>query len=242
MNALEFKLDFTTAENSVKGVPVVIVAAGGSSRMKGIDKQFLPILGIPLLARTLLAFEKSRYISDIFVVTQKEKQEDIRKLCDKYMISKLTGIVEGGSSREESVKNGLNALPKDTDKVLIHDGARPLVSGEVIKNVALALEDTDCVSCAVKTKDTIKRVNSEGICVETVDRDGLVNIQTPQGVKVSLFLKTAQGADLNQFTDDTSVMEFAGVKTKIVEGDYKNIKVTTPEDIALATIYLEGEM
>ena len=242
MNALEFELKFSTVENSVKGVPAIIVAAGSSSRMKGIDKQLMPLLGIPLLARTLLSFEKSQYISEIFVVTQKEKQQDIKLLAEKYMISKLAGIIEGGSSREESVKNGLNALPQGTLKALIHDGARPLVSQKVIRDVALALENNDCVSCAVKTKDTIKRINAQGLCVETVHRDGLVNIQTPQGVNVQLFLKAAENKDLNQFTDDTSVMESIGIKTKIVDGDYKNIKVTTPEDIALATIYLEGEM
>ena len=242
MNSLDFELKFTTVEKSIKGVPAIIVAAGNSSRMKGIDKQFVSLLGIPVLARTLLAFEKSQCISEIFVVTQKEKQEDIKLLAEKYMISKLAGIVEGGSSREESVKNGLNGLPKGTTKALVHDGARPLVSQKVISDVALALENNDCVSCAVKTKDTIKRVNSEGLSVETISREGLVNIQTPQGVNVSLFLKATEKADLKSFTDDTSVMESIGIKTKIVDGDYKNIKVTTTEDISLAAIYLEGEM
>ncbi len=242
MNALEFKLEFSTAENSAKGVPAIIVAAGSSSRMKGMDKQFATLLGIPLLARTLLAFEKSPYISSIFVVTKKEKCQDIKLLAEKYMISKLAGMVEGGSCREESVKNGLNALPNNTLKALVHDGARPLVSQEIIKNVALALEHNDCVSPGVKTKDTIKRVDLDGFCVETINREGVVNIQTPQGVNVPLFLKATKNTDLSHFTDDTSVLESIGVKTKIVDGDYKNIKVTTPEDIALATIYLEGEM
>lgn len=242
MNATEFKLEFSAVAKETQGIPVVIVAAGSSSRMKGIDKQFATILGIPLLARTMSAFEKSPYISSIVIVTQKDKIADIKLLAQKYMISKLYNIVEGGDCREKSVEMGLKALPENTAKALVHDGARPLVSQDVIKNVVLMLNDNDCVACGVKVKDTIKKVNSEGFFTETVERENLISIQTPQGVNVSKFLEVATTSNLNQFTDDTSVLEFAGVKTKFVDGDYKNIKVTTPEDIALATVYLEGEL
>ncbi|MBR6573137.1 MAG: 2-C-methyl-D-erythritol 4-phosphate cytidylyltransferase [Clostridia bacterium] len=241
MNATEFKLEFSASCEEKQGIPVVIVAAGSSSRMKGIDKQFATLLGIPLLARTLTAFEKSQYISSIVVVTQKNKIEDIKHLAEKYMISKLYNVVQGGDCREQSVEKGLAALPENTKKALVHDGARPLVSQEIIKNTVIALEGNDCVACGVKVKDTIKKVDEDGYCIETVDRKNLISIQTPQGVNVAKFLEIATKTDLNQFTDDTSVMEFAGIKTKLVDGDYKNIKVTTPEDITLATAYLEGE-
>ena len=242
MNATEFKLEFSMSCEENQGVPVVIVAAGSSTRMKGIDKQFAPLLGIPLLARTLSAFEKCPLISSIVIVTQKEKIEDIRLLAQKYMISKLYTIVEGGDCREKSVENGLKALPEDTVKALVHDGARPLVSQDVIKNTVLALMDNDCVACGVKVKDTIKKVSEDGYFTETVERENLISIQTPQGVNLKKFFEVAGKTDLKQFTDDTSVLEFLGVKTKLVEGDYKNIKVTTPEDITLATAYLEGEL
>ncbi|MBQ9977967.1 MAG: 2-C-methyl-D-erythritol 4-phosphate cytidylyltransferase [Clostridia bacterium] len=242
MNATEFKLEFSAVAKETQGIPVVIVAAGSSSRMKGIDKQFATILGIPLLARTMSAFEKSPYISSIVIVTQKDKIADIKLLAQKYMITKLYAVTEGGDCREKSVEKGLKALHENTTKALVHDGARPLVSQDVIKNVVLALNDNDCVACGVKVKDTIKKVNSEGFFTETVERENLISIQTPQGVNVSKFLDVAKQTNLDKFTDDTSVLEFLGVKTKFVDGDYKNIKVTTPEDIALATVYLEGEL
>ncbi len=242
MNATEFKIEFSAVSQESQGIPAVIVAAGSSSRMKGIDKQFATLLGIPLLARTLMAFEKSKYISSIVIVTRKEKIEDIRLLAKKYMISKLYDVVEGGDCREKSVELGLIALPQNTVKALVHDGARPLVSQDIIKNTVMALKDNDCVACGVKVKDTIKKVDSEGFCTETVERENLVSIQTPQGVNVSKFLDVAKETDLSRFTDDTSVLEFTGVKTKLIDGDYKNIKVTTPEDITLATAYLEGEL
>lgn len=242
MNSTKFKLEFSTVNQEIDGIPVVIVAAGSSSRMKGIDKQFTSLLGIPLLARTLSAFEKSQYISSIVVVTRKEKIEDIRLLAKKYMISKLFTIVEGGDCREQSVEKGLKALPQNTIKALVHDGARPLVTQEIIKTTVEALKTNDCVACGVKVKDTIKKVGSDGFCTQTVERDNLISIQTPQGVNVEKFLDVAKQTNLDRFTDDTSVMEFAGVKTKLVDGDYKNIKVTTPEDITLATAYLEGEL
>ena len=242
MNATEFKLEFSAISSETQGIPVVIVAAGSSSRMKGIDKQFATILGIPLLARTMTAFEKSPCISSIVIVTQKDKIADTKLLAQKYMISKLYNVVEGGDCREKSVEMGLKALPENTAKALVHDGARPLVSQDVIKNVVISLKDNDCVACGVKVKDTIKKVNKDGYCIETVSRENLISIQTPQGVNVTKFLEIATKSDLNQFTDDTSVMEFAGIRTKLVDGDYKNIKVTTPEDITLATAYLEGEL
>lgn len=242
MNATEFKLEFSAVKTETQGIPVVIVAAGNSSRMMGIDKQFATLLGIPLLARTLMAFEKSQYVSSIVVVTQEEKIADIKRLAEKYMISKLYAIAQGGDCRETSVANGLKSLPENTAKALVHDGARPLVSQEIIKNTVEALKTNDCVACGVKVKDTIKKVGPDGFCTQTVERDNLISIQTPQGVNVEKFLDVAKQTNLDRFTDDTSVMEFAGVKTKLVDGDYKNIKVTTPEDITLATAYLEGEL
>ena len=241
MQKVEFSLKFEEVKDESKGYPVIVVAAGSSSRMKGVDKQFAPVTGIPVIARTLCRLEKSAHITEITVVTRKEKIADISKLAERYAIAKLKNIVEGGSSREDSVKNGI-VLYKDTaEKVLVHDGARPLVDLKTIENVALALEDCESVTCAVKVKDTIKRIDENGIVKETLNRDELVSVQTPQGVSVQKFLSAAEETDLASFTDDTSVMEYMGEKTKIVDGNYENIKITTPQDIILAEAYLAKE-
>ena len=241
MPKTEFSLKFQTVENNNSGYPAVIVAAGSSSRMCGTDKQFSLLGGIPVLARTLRAFENCAKISEITVVTREEKIADIEKLAKSFAISKLKNVVVGGSCREESVKNGLILYKDSAEKVLIHDGARPLVSDKIITAVSNALTDSDSVTCAVKLKDTIKQINSDSIAVNTPDRTNLVAVQTPQGVNVGVFLSVAENSDLSSFTDDTSVMESVGKQTLIVEGDYTNIKITTPEDLAVAEAFIRKE-
>ncbi len=234
MQKLDFALQFERVEKNSKGYPVVIVAAGASSRMQGADKQFSQLCGIPVLARTLRAFENCSAITEITVVTREEKIADIKKLGERYAVSKLKNVVVGGSCREESVKNGIALYKDKSDKILVHDGARPLVTDKVIKDVAEALKDFDSVTCAVRVKDTVKTMDEQGYVTATLNRAQLVSIQTPQGVNVNKFLEVAECQTLDRFTDDTSVMELLGTTTKITEGDYANIKITTPEDIAVA--------
>lgn len=234
MQGLEFELEFEKIENKYKSLPVVIVAAGSSTRMKGTDKQMTSLGGIPVIVRTLRAFENSQYISEITVVTREEKIADIKKLGERYAVGKLKNIVVGGSCRAESVMKGVSLYDGMCDKVLVHDGARPLITDAVIGRVVKALDEFSSVTCAVKINDTVKRIDENGIVTETVNREGLVSIQTPQGVSVSGFLAACSKGDLALFTDDTSVMESIGEKTKIVEGDPDNIKITIPEDIIKA--------
>lgn len=234
MQGLEFQLEFEKVENAYKSIPVIIVAAGSSTRMKGTDKQMTELGGIPVIVRTLRAFENSAYISEITVVTREEKIADIKKLAERYAVGKLKNIIAGGSCRAESVMKGVSLYSGVCDKVLVHDGARPLVTDAIIGRVVKALDKFNSVTCAVKINDTVKRTDENGIVTETVNREGLVSIQTPQGVSVSLFLEAAEKGALTLFTDDTSVMESIGEKTKIVEGDPDNIKITTPEDIIKA--------
>ena len=234
MPKLEFSLEFDKLDEKTGSLPVIIVAAGSSSRMQGADKQMLEICGTPVIARTLRAFENCPVISEITVVTKEEKIAQIKKLGERYAVGKLKNIVVGGSCRAESVKNGIELYRDCCEKVLVHDGARPFVSSDVIMRVAEALENYNSVTCAVKINDTVKRVDGGDIVTETVNRDGLVSIQTPQGVNVSLFLKACSEADMTGFTDDTSVMESLGEKTKVVEGDDDNIKITTPRDVLKA--------
>ncbi len=159
----------------------------------------------------------------------------MQQLADGYSIKKLSDIVCGGESRQQSVKNGLERLPENAETVLIHDGARPFVTDEIICSVISALSTHNAVTCAVKLKDTVKRVDENGNVLSTPDRNTLVAVQTPQGVNVSDYRAALESSvDLGRFTDDMSVMEAAGHKPFTVPGSYENIKVTTPEDIALA--------
>lgn len=239
---LKNKVKFEYSKVDIKGgIPVIVAAAGSSLRMGGINKQLTELVGIPVLMRTLMAFERSDNISRIIVSAKETDIAEIELLAKKYMITKLTDIVAGGNSRAESVKNALEAVTEEL--VLIHDGARPLVSQKVIENVCNALKTNNAVTCAVPIKDTVKVKNLENIVIETIDRDSLVAVQTPQGVNVPLYKKAIENKeDISKFTDDMSIMEKANETVKIVEGDYKNIKITTPEDLIVAKAYLLKEV
>lgn len=241
MIKVDYEIEYTS-EYTVERYPVIIVAAGSSSRMQGINKQFLEIGGIPVLVRTMSAFEQSPLISRIILVTKEEFIADIESLALKYSITKLTDVVSGGADRFSSVLNGFNSLNADEEKVLIHDGARPFVDNVIIGNVCAALQNYDASVCAVPIKDTVKIADGDGTVKNTPDRNMLYSAQTPQGVNASLYRTAAQSIeDTSIITDDAYVMELAGRKVKIVMGDYKNIKITTPEDIILAEAILRGE-
>ncbi len=232
----EFKLEYEIEELPADGgVPVIVVAAGSSTRMNGINKQTALLCGVPLIIRTLMRFEKCSKISNIILVVKPYDVFSMQQLADRYHIEKLTDIVCGGDNRQQSVKNGLERLPENAETVLIHDGARPFVTDEIICGVISALGTHNAVTCAVKLKDTVKQVDENGNVLSTPDRNTLVAVQTPQGVNVSDYRAALENAgDLGRFTDDMSVMEAAGHKPFTVLGSYENIKVTTPEDIALA--------
>ncbi len=232
----EFKLEYEIEELPADGgVPVIVVAAGSSTRMNGINKQTALLCGVPLIIRTLMQFEKCSKISNIILVVKPDELFSMQQLADGYSIKKLSDIVCGGESRQQSVKNGLERLPENAETVLIHDGARPFVTDEIICSVISALGTHNAVACAVKLKDTVKQVDKNGYVLSTPDRDTLVAVQTPQGVNVSDYRAALEIAgNPGAFTDDMSVMEAAGHKPFTVPGSYENIKVTTPEDIALA--------
>lgn len=241
MTETKSKLEFNINEEQ-QGMPVIILAAGNSTRMQGINKQFACIGGVPVIIRTLLAFERSEYISNIILVVKADDIFELQMLAKKYGISRLSDIVCGGNTRQESVANGLSRMGTECENVLIHDGARPLIENKIIKNVATALENYSAVTCAVKVKDTIKQVDEDGLVIKTVPRESLVAVQTPQGVNVAEYKKAIETlGDISIFTDDCSIMEAAGHKVYIVDGSYKNIKITTPEDISVAEALLKEE-
>ena len=236
----DFALQYTVMEE-FSPVAAIVVAAGNSTRM-GQNKQFIPLNGIPIIARSLLALETCAKVRDIIVVTKEECIADIERICDEYNISKLTAIVEGGETRQQSVENGINAAALDISYFAIHDGARPLVTPDDISECIDAARLHGGAALGVYVKDTIKRVNVEKRILETPNREFLMAVQTPQIFEAEIYKNALKKAkdEGTIVTDDCGLVENAGYPVFIVEGSYENIKVTTPEDIAVAESILEG--
>lgn len=216
----------------------VIVAAGSASRMGGIDKVMAPIGGEPMIVRTIRAFQQCDAIQEIVIVTRQDLIVPIMDLCHEF--DKVQMVIVGGASRPESVAAGLSALSDKVKLVAVQDGARPLVSWQVIDRTVRAANSYHAAAPAIPVKDTIKVV-SGGIVKETPDRSALQAVQTPQVFDIDLLrgalLQAAEeGA---QITDDCSAVERLGMSVKIVEGDERNIKVTTPLDLKIAELFLE---
>lgn len=225
----------------------IILSAGKGKRMgTGISKQYLMLEGYPVIYYTLKAFEESE-VDNIILVTGKEEETYCRNdIVDFYGFKKVKKIVTGGKERYNSVYNGLKAIEKnniETDIVLIHDGARAFVTGEIISaTIKGALEHRACVA-AVKAKDTIKISDKEGFIEYTPERESVWQIQTPQTFQYELIKKAYEkvmSEDPDGITDDAMVLErFGEKKIKLVEASYKNIKLTTPEDMHFARVLLD---
>ena len=216
----------------------VIVAGGSASRMGGIDKVMAPLGGEPMIVKAVRAFQQCDAIKEIVVVTRADLIVPIMDLCAGF--SKVKAVVVGGSSRPESVNNGLNALSAKVKLAAIHDGARPLITGQVIDRTVRAANTYSAAAPAVPVKDTIKVVNG-GVVRNTPDRNTLWAVQTPQVFDYDLLrgaLKKASDEGI-AITDDCSAVEHMGMSVKIVEGDERNIKVTTPMDLAVAQLLWE---
>ncbi len=237
----DFKLQYEASGGARSGIPVIVVAAGLSTRMGGINKQTALLCGIPVIARTLKAFENSHYISRIILVTQSKLIPEMQIIADKYMITKLTDIVEGGINRHASVICGINCLTEKEDKVLIQDGARPFVTANMISRCVAALQNYDGCLCGVKIVDTVKKVDDGYNVTDTLDRSYLYAAQTPQGVNVAAYKSACEKIGDKEFTDDASVLESAGYRVKMVQGSGRNIKITTAEDLLMAEALIKGE-
>lgn len=222
----------------LKRCGAVIVAAGSASRMGGIDKVMAPLGGKPMVARTVAAFQSCDAIAEIVIVTRPDLIRPISALCAG--MDKVRAVVAGGSSRQESVGLGLNALSKNVELAAIHDGARPLITEAVIDRTVRAANSYGAAAPAVPVKDTIKVVKG-GLVEKTPERATLQGVQTPQVFDFDLLrgaLKKAQ-EEKAALTDDCSAVERLGMKVKIVEGDERNLKVTTPMDLKIAEMLLE---
>lgn len=220
----------------------LIVAAGKGKRMGSeISKQFLTLKGKPILYYTLKAFSQCERINSIILVLSKEELEFARKeIVEKYNFTKVTALVEGGKERQQSVYNGLKAID-NCNIVAIHDGARPFVTTDIIEAGIGYAERFGASACGVRPKDTIKVVSEEGFSVTTPNRNTLMAVQTPQCFKFDLIMECHQKADIEKYsaTDDTMILEKYGHRVYLYEGDYKNIKVTTPEDMLLGEEILD---
>lgn len=216
----------------------VIVAAGSASRMGGIDKVMAPLKGEPMIVHTVRTFQNCDAIREIVVVTRPDLIVPIGDLCSGF--DKVKAVVAGGKTRDESVSMGLNTLSKQVKLAAIQDGARPLVTWQVIDRTVRAAHAYGAAAPAVPVKDTIKVVQG-GVVKETPDRVTLQAVQTPQVFDFDLLrgaLAKAK-ADGAQITDDCSAVERMGMSVKIVEGDERNIKVTTPMDLKIAELLME---
>ncbi len=216
-------------------VTAVVVAAGNSTRMGGeISKQFLPLLGKPVIGYTLRAFEVSDCIAEVVVVCRESDLPRIKEIAILENCTKVKAFAIGGATRSESVCAGISAASEDTTHFAIHDGARPLVLPEDIGKVVAEAIVCGAAALAVPVTDTIKVVDDNGFVKSTPLRSTLRAAQTPQVFAKSLYMKALDFTKGKDFTDDCALVETIGAKVKIVVGAYTNVKVTTPQDIPLA--------
>ncbi len=212
-------------------VAAIVVSAGAGQRM-GLDKTFLKLVDKPLIAWPVDVLQGSKSIDRIVLVLQKDKLDEGKQMAIGRQWSKVSGICAGGELRQDSVKNGL-ALVDDCDWVLIQDGSRPFLTEKLIADGIEAAGPTGAAAPAVVVKDTIKQVDETGTVLQTLQRDSLRAVQTPQVFRTAI-LKKAYGTIKSRVTDDAGIVELAGYRVKLYSGEYENIKVTTPEDLLLA--------
>lgn len=229
-----------TADNQNKKISAVIVSAGNSTRMGGINKQILEIGGMSVIARTINVFQNLSAVDEIIVVTRECDIEYINSIKSKYNFTKISAVVKGGETRQLSVYNGVIATADDSDFVIIHDGARPLVTEKTVTETLIKALETGAAATGVKVKDTVKLVDDNDMITGTPDRSYMRFIQTPQIFSRKLYLEAVNNVENSKdFTDDCMLIEAYGRSVYFVDGDYDNIKITTPEDVELAESYLK---
>jgi len=214
----------------------ILPAAGSSTRMKESgDKLFIKIRGIPVIIRTLLALERAESINAIIIPTREDMVSEIESLCKEHSITKVIAVIPGGSTRAESVLNGVLKAGNNYDLVAIHDAARPFISQEIIEKTISAAGYYNAAAPAVPMKDTIKSAK-ENLVISTVPRETIFAIQTPQIFDAALITGALTKAVKEHLpiTDDCSAVEAIGMRVFLTKGDYMNIKITTPEDLIFA--------
>ena len=222
----------------------IVLSAGQGKRMgTAVQKQYIELEGKPIVAHTLEVFQRSEVIDEILLVVGKGQEEYCRKdIIEKYHLDKVKKIIEGGAERYHSVYCGLKEVRKD-GYVFIHDGARPFVTEEILRKSYEAVCEYPACVIGMPVKDTIKIADNEGFSNETPERDKVWQIQTPQVFEVKLIrdaYETLLQSGKTKVTDDAMVVETVlGMKVRLVEGSYENIKITTPEDLEIAEVFLK---
>ena len=226
-------------------VTVIFPAAGEGRRMNaGKNKVLLELLGRPILVQTLLRFSECASVDDFIVVVGEEDVEKVTTTLAKTGGLKPFRVVAGGSERQYSVRNGIAALHPDTEIVLVHDAARPLVSVKTIEAVVAEAWRSGAAIAAVRAKNTIKIVRGDGVVESTPERAKLWEVQTPQGFRRDILEEAYRRAEAESFlgTDDAGLVERLGLPVRVVEGSYRNIKVTTPEDLWVVETFMQRDI
>ena len=226
----------------MKNTAIVLAAGQGKRMHTKIQKQFLEIKGYPVLYYSLRCFQDSPLIEDIILVTGEESVLYCQKeIVDKYGFTKVTKVISGGKERYDSVYQGLLAC-ENSDYVLIHDGARPFITEEILERGLTGAEETGACAVGMPSKDTVKIADESGYIAETPDRSKVWMIQTPQIFQYALIRSAHESIrtrEMSNVTDDAMVVEQeTGIKVRLAEGSYQNIKITTPEDLGVAELFL----
>lgn len=218
----------------------MVVVAAGSSRRMGEDKLFMDLAGMPVLARTLTVLNGCRCIDEIVVVTRLESLEKVAKLCKDYHIDKVQKVVVGGATRNASALAGLTQIRRNAKYVMIHDGARPLVTEEIVRDALHNAILHQCAAPAVPVTDTVKEQSNDTV-VRTLERSSLVAVQTPQAFPPDIIKAALTKAveEQKEYTDDCAAVEAMGVKIHLSKGSADNIKITGPVDIPTAEAILK---
>ena len=219
----------------------VVVAAGSAWRMEGVDKVLQPLGEVPVLVRSIRPFQQCSAVTEIVVVTREDLLVEVGRLCRDFALDKVTKVIVGGAERIHSVQAGLRETDPDAALIAIHDGARPLVTGEVIQAAVEAAAQTGAAAPAIEVVDTIKRA-ADGHTAETVDRSALQAVQTPQVFEAGLIRATVQKAldDGELLTDDCGAVERLGMPVTLTPGSRENLKITTPLDLVLGEAILQA--
>ena len=217
----------------------IILAAGKSKRMGGVDKAFLSLVNKPMLAWSLIAFERCPQIDRIVLVVRKDQLVASKAVVKMFGISKLDKIVSGGSKRQESVAAGLAACDLDTRIVVVHDGARPMVTSDLVSEVVKAAKKSPAVTVGRPMTDTVKLCEKGTVVTKSVDREKLWTVQTPQAFQMKELRAACKALGSKEVTDDCMAVELNGGVVKILENLKPNFKITTVEDLQLAATLLK---
>lgn len=215
---------------------VAIIPAGGAGRRmgNGTPKQYLPMAGIPIIVHTLQAFQRSPVVDEIFLVVPEGDVPEVRQeIVERHGLAKVSLVLPGGKERQDSVRNALQQVSDEHGIVVVHDGVRPFVSGDLISRAVETAREFGAATVGVPVRDTVKEVTAEGWVKKTVIREGLWLTQTPQAFRRPIIIDAYEKAGAEGFygTDDASLVERTGITVRMIPGDCNNIKVTTPEDL-----------